>query len=72
MITHVFCLNAPQEVASTHSLTTFPSSLSVHSFPLHFTSLSFVLVFFVAAVLAVALLLVPPVLGAQVRQLASP
>lgn len=52
-------------VAANHSLTAVPSSLSVSSFPLHFSSPDFVFAYLVAAVVAIGMIMVPPVLAAQ-------
>ncbi|CAI5522242.1 unnamed protein product [Closterium sp. Naga37s-1] len=52
-------------VAAQHDIQTSPQSITVESYPLHFTSPDFVFAYIVAAVVAIGLLMVPPILSAQ-------
>ncbi|GJP34145.1 hypothetical protein CLOM_g18602 [Closterium sp. NIES-68] len=53
-------------LAAQHDIQASPQSITVESYPLHFSSPDFVFAYIVAAVVAIGLLMVPPILSAQV------
>ncbi|CAI5466735.1 unnamed protein product, partial [Closterium sp. Yama58-4] len=59
-------------VAAQHGIQSAPQSIAVESYPLHFSSPDFVFAYIVAAVVAIGLLMVPPILSAQVRTTHTP